>query len=99
MNNTPNVTASIEDRILDLISDALDTPREQLGRETRLHEIGDSLDRVETVMEIEDEFEISLPDEAVDTVRTLGELIELVTTTVGRRDQQQQQPRAPHVPR
>lgn len=81
--NTPTASSlTIEDRILELVADETDTPRETLDRQTRLHELGDSLTRVETVMALEDEFEISLPDAQVDTVRNLGELIELVAAAV-----------------
>ena len=82
MNKTASPGCTIEDRIFDLISAEADMPRGALDRETRLHEIGDSLTRVEAVMAIEDEFEISLSDAQVDTVRTLGDLIELVSTAV-----------------
>ena len=78
MNNTNGVTGSLEERILDLVAEESDTPRETLDRATVLMEIGDSLTRVETVMQLEDEFEVAIPDGEYDTVRTLGELIDLV---------------------
>ena len=36
----------------------------------------DSLDVVECTMEIEDEFDISIPDELGDRVRTIGEIVD-----------------------
>ena len=86
MNDSNSPSTTTEDRIFDLVAEESDTPRETLDRETRLIEIGDSLTRVETVMTLEDEFEISLPDAQVDTVRTLGDLVELVSTAVGQRE-------------
>jgi len=38
----------------------------------------DSLEEVEFAMDVEDEFEISIPDEEVQRVKTVGDAIELV---------------------
>ena len=38
----------------------------------------DSLDVVDIMMSIEDEFEMEMPDEAVDNVRTVGELVNFI---------------------
>jgi acyl carrier protein len=85
MNHTNGITGSLADRILDLVAEESDTPRETLDRATVLMEIGDSLTRVETVMQLEDEFEIAIPDTEYDGVRTLGELIDLVDAKVRER--------------
>ena len=47
-------------------------------------ELGDSLDRTEAVMKMEEQFEISLPDEVQD-VRTVGDLVEFVRGIVAKR--------------
>ena len=38
----------------------------------------DSLDVVDLVMTIEDEFRIEVPDEAVESVRTVGDLVNFI---------------------
>ena len=38
----------------------------------------DSLDVVELLMTIEDEFSIEIPDEEIDNIRTIGELTEYI---------------------
>ena len=38
----------------------------------------DSLDKVEFAMEVEDEFEVSVPDERVDQLQTIGDVVELL---------------------
>ena len=38
----------------------------------------DSLDVVDILMSIEDEFEIEVPDEEVDNIRTVGELVNYI---------------------
>ncbi len=40
----------------------------------------DSLDVVDCIMSIEDEFDIVIKDEELQTVSTLGELVEIVST-------------------
>lgn len=54
--------------------------------ETRINETSnftedlgfDSLDLVESVMRIEDEFDVELPDDEVENVKTFGALVELL---------------------
>ena len=36
----------------------------------------DSLDRVEIVMELEEHFDISVPDEVADEIRTIGDIVD-----------------------
>ena len=86
MSQAQSPPVTFDDRFLDLVAEKTDTPRETLDRETRLHELGDSLTRVETVMALEDEFEISLPDDVVDNLRSLGELIDTVAAAVRARE-------------
>lgn len=38
----------------------------------------DSLDVVDILMSIEDEFEIEIPDEEIDRIRTVGELADYI---------------------
>jgi acyl carrier protein len=85
MDNLNGVTGTLEDRVFDLVAEESQTPRETLDRATVLMEIGDSLMRVETVMQLEDEFEVVIPDTEYDGVRTLGELIDLVDAKVRER--------------
>ncbi|HPO94152.1 MAG TPA: acyl carrier protein [Phycisphaerales bacterium] len=43
----------------------------------------DSLDTVELVMEFEDEFETSIPDEAAEKIKTVGQAIEFIKQAQG----------------
>lgn len=40
----------------------------------------DSLDLVELVMQIEEEFDIEIPDEEFENIATFGELVDLIVT-------------------
>ncbi|HHH76020.1 MAG TPA: acyl carrier protein [Phycisphaerae bacterium] len=43
----------------------------------------DSLDTVELVMEFEDEFELSIPDEEAEKIQTIGQAIDYITEHLG----------------
>jgi len=43
----------------------------------------DSLDMMEIVMKIEDEFDIEVPDEDVENIKTVGQAIDYVAGKVG----------------
>ena len=43
----------------------------------------DSLDQVELVMEFEDEFETSIPDEQAEKIKTVGQAIEFIKQAHG----------------
>ena len=38
----------------------------------------DSLDVVELLMSIEDEFSVEIPDEEIENIKTIGELVEYI---------------------
>jgi acyl carrier protein len=86
MTNATHPPPSIQNRVFDLVAEECDVPRESLDRATTFPELGDSLTRVEAVMEIEDAFEIALPDDEADHVRTLGELVDVVDAKVRARE-------------
>jgi acyl carrier protein len=86
MTKTAKTTGTVQDRVFDLVAEECDVARESLDRATTFPELGDSLTRVEAVMEIEDAFEIALPDDEIEHVRTLGELVDVVDAKVRDRE-------------
>ena len=69
--------ASIEERVIAIVADQLGVEQEKITRDSNfVNDLGaDSLDTVELVMELEEEFEISIPDDAADKIQTVGEAI------------------------
>lgn len=67
----------MENKIINLIAEKLGKDASEIKNETRLIEdLGaDSLDIVELIMTFEDEFNISLPDEDVSKMKTIGDII------------------------
>jgi acyl carrier protein len=73
---------SIEKRVIDIVCENLAADKEQIKRETSfIEDIGaDSLDIVEMVMALEEEFDLEIPDSDAEKIRTVGEAIDYITT-------------------
>lgn len=69
----------ILERIQEIISDKTDIRPELLNEETTLDEIGaDSIDMIEILMALEEEFDIVIPDEQAQKIKNLGEIKEYI---------------------
>ncbi|HHT47561.1 MAG TPA: acyl carrier protein [Firmicutes bacterium] len=59
-----------------LISEQLDIDEEQITLETTFEDIdADSLDVVELVMALEEEFDLEIADEEVENIQTVGDVV------------------------
>jgi len=72
--------ASVHDRVIDIVAEQLGVDKEKIKRETSfVNDLGaDSLDTVELVMELEEEFDINIPDDAAEKIQTVGEAIDFI---------------------
>jgi acyl carrier protein len=72
--------ASVHDRVIDIVAEQLGVDKEKVTPETSfVNDLGaDSLDTVELVMELEEEFDIQIPDEAAEKIQTVGQAIEFI---------------------
>ena len=68
-------------RIKNLIIEKLDVPESGLTNEASfVKDLGvDSLDLLELLMEVEKEFEINIKDEEMESITTVGALIEYIS--------------------
>jgi acyl carrier protein len=71
---------SIEERVIKIVCDQMGTTPDKVTRDTSfINDLGaDSLDTVELVMEFEDEFEISIPDEDAEKIQSVGNAIDYI---------------------
>src|SRR5439155_7675069 len=71
---------SVEERVIDIVCENLGVNKEQVTRQTSfIDDVGaDSLDIVELVMELEEEFEITIPDDQAEKIKTVGEAIDYI---------------------
>lgn len=54
-----------------------------IRRETTLDDLGfDSLDRVEVVMAVEEEFDVEIDDESIEALNTVGKLLDFLDVNV-----------------
>ena len=63
-----------------ILSEQFDVEEDQITPETTLaDDLGaDSVDVVDLLMSIEDEFEVEIPDEEVENIKTVGALVEYI---------------------
>lgn len=64
------------EKLIDLLAKQFDVDRDEINENTDIvDDLGaDSLDVVDLVMTLEDEFDMEIPDEDVETIRTVGDL-------------------------
>lgn len=70
----------IVEKVVDIISERLGVPKEKITEDTTfVNDLGaDSLDQVELVMELEDAFDLSIPDEEAENITTVGDAIRYI---------------------
>jgi acyl carrier protein len=68
------------ERVKKMIVEELNVPQEKVTMEARLAEdLGaDSIDAVELIMNIEDEFEIQVSDEQAQNIKSVGDLVKYI---------------------
>lgn len=67
-----------------ILAEQFDIDEDSLTNDTDLQDdLGaDSLDVVDLLMSIEDEFEIEIPDEEIEHIRTVGELVNYIESNM-----------------
>jgi len=70
----------IFDKIKELIIDQLDADEDAVTLEANIQDdLGaDSLEIVDLIQTIEDEYDISIPDEAVEEIKTVGDIVNYI---------------------
>ena len=70
----------ILEKVIAILSEQFDVDADTITASTTLEEdLGaDSLDVVDLVMSIEDEFGVEVPDEEVENIKTVGALVEYI---------------------
>ncbi len=81
---------AIEDKVIGIISEQMGVDKSEITRETSfINDLNaDSLDTVELVMEFEDEFDLSIPDEEAEKIQTVGAAIDYVAKVTKAKGQQ-----------
>ncbi len=81
--------AEIEAKVIEIVSEQMGVDKAEITRETSfINDLNaDSLDTVELVMEFEDEFDMSIPDEEAEKIQTIGAAIDYIVKVAKTKDQ------------
>ena len=67
-----------------ILSNQFDVEEDSITPETNIaDDLGaDSLDLVELIMALEDEFEVEVPDDEIENIKTVGELVKYIESNM-----------------
>ena len=76
---------SIEERVKDIIVDQLGVSADQVTSEAKfVEDLGaDSLDTVELVMALEEEFDVEVPDDEAEKLQAVKDVVSFISSKVG----------------
>jgi acyl carrier protein len=77
--------SAVEDKIRKIICEQLDVPEKDVVPEASfVDDLGaDSLDQVELIMAMEEEFDVSIPDEDAEKIGTVQDAIDYIKKAIG----------------
>ncbi len=74
---------SVENKVKDIIADQLEVAVDKLSKETTFEDIdADSLDIVELVMALEEEFDLEISDQEIENINTVGDVVKYIESKV-----------------
>ena len=78
----------VEEKVIDIIAEQMGADKTEITRETSfINDLNaDSLDTVELVMEFEDEFDMSIPDEEAEKIQTVGAAVDYIMKVAGSKE-------------
>ncbi len=81
---------TVEAKVIEIVSEQMGVDKSEINRETSfINDLNaDSLDTVELVMEFEDEFDMSIPDEEAEKIQTVGAAIDYIVNIVKTKNQE-----------
>lgn len=77
--------SDVEEKVVKMICEQLDVPEEDVvPKASFVDDLGaDSLDQVELIMAMEEEFDISIPDEDAENIGTVQNAIDYIKKAIG----------------
>ena len=70
----------VSEKVIQIVSEQMNVDKSQVTPETTfINDLGaDSLDTVELVMQFEDEFNLSIPDEDAEKIQAVGDAVKYI---------------------
>ena len=77
--------AELQEKVCSILAENLSVPEDKVTPTSRFQEDldADSLDLVEAVLALEEEFGVSIPEEEMEGVKTVAQAIQLVAEKLG----------------
>ena len=77
--------SDVLDRVKKIVVEHLDAEEDKVtDKASFIDDLGaDSLDTVELVMAFEEEFDIEIPDDAAESIQTVGDAVKFITEKAG----------------
>lgn len=71
---------SIAEKVIGIVSDQMGVERDQVNENTSfVNDLGaDSLDTVELLMDFEEKFDLSIPEEEAEKIQTIGDAVKYI---------------------
>ena len=75
----------VREKVIEIVADQMSVEKSEISDSTSfINDLNaDSLDTVELVMEFEDQFEISIPDDKAEGIKTVGEAVKYIAEEKG----------------
>tara|TARA_B100000676_G_scaffold11917_1_gene10923 strand:- start:18115 stop:18348 length:234 start_codon:yes stop_codon:yes gene_type:complete len=76
---------SVEAKVIEVVAEQLGVDKDKITRDTSfVNDLGaDSLDTVELIMELEEEFDTTIPESTAEQIQTVGQAIDFLETVDG----------------
>ena len=76
--------STIEERVKKIVAEQLDVKEEEVTNNASfIEDLGaDSLDNVELVMALEEEFELEIPDEQAEKINTVQDAVDYISANI-----------------
>lgn len=89
-------TGTVEERVRKVFADFKKVSVDEIKNETTFEELGfDSLDGLNLIFELEEEFDIMIPDDKVQSMKSVAEAVEGIEWLLENPDQMANVPRPP----
>ena len=76
---------SVEAKVIEVVAEQLGVDKDKITRDTSfVNDLGaDSLDTVELIMELEEEFDTTIPESTAEQIQTVGQAIDFLQSVDG----------------
>lgn len=66
------------EKMKDIIAEQFGVDADSITEDTAFKELGDSMDLIELIMAMEEEFDMEIEDEDAETIKTVGDALEYI---------------------